>query len=164
MKKAIEDKMRQGTYRPDRDNAQDAGDFIDKLPVPPAYWGAVPRVKKIYREIGNQLLEMKNMKSFDKYALLMLADAIEEYIVMTEIMSRKEKEMPGSGSIQTFKNGTSNVSTEHTVRERAFKRIMQVGGKFGMTVQDRVKMNLTQVDSGQMSIFDFIDEPLRIAK
>jgi P27 family predicted phage terminase small subunit len=162
--KSVNDKQIEGTYRPDRDNRKNGGEYIEKLPVPPTYWIATDRVKKIYREIGKQLVDMGNMKTFDKYALLMLADAVDEYLTMTEIMAKKENDLPGSGSIQTFKNGTSNVSTEHTVRERAFKRVLTVVSKFGMTVHDRMKMNIVKVADGQMSIFDFIDEPLKLVK
>jgi P27 family predicted phage terminase small subunit len=128
-------------------------EFIDSLPVPPTYWNCVGRVKKIYREIGEQLLQTKKLQSFDKYALLMLAEALDEYLTMTDLIQVKEKKERGSGYIQTFKNGTTNVTTEQVVREKAFKRILQVSAKFGLTIRDRMALNMKTVDSGQLDIF-----------
>jgi P27 family predicted phage terminase small subunit len=161
--KNIIDKKAKGTYRPDREIPEgEVSDFIDGLPVPPSYWKLSPRVKKIYREIGNQLVQEKMLKSFDKYALIMLATAVDEYITMSEIIQDKEAVKRGSGMIQTFKNGTSNVSTEFTVRERAFKTILQVSGKFGMTVRDRLSMNLKKAESGQLNLFDQMNDMLKV--
>jgi phage terminase small subunit len=137
-------------------------DYVDGLPVPPSYWKLPPRVKKIYKDIGNQLVSEKIIKSFDKYALIMLATALDEYICMSELIAAKEAEKPGSGLIQTFKNGTSNVSTEFTVRERAMKSVLQVSGKFGMTVRDRISMNMKKSEDGQLSLFDQMDEFLKV--
>jgi len=137
-------------------------DYVDGLPVPPSYWKLPARVKKIYKDIGNQLVKERMIKSFDKYALIMLATALDEYICMSEIIMQKEMEKPGSGLIQTFKNGTSNVSTEFTVRERAMKSVLQVSGKFGMTVRDRISMNMKKAEDGQLSLFDQMDEFLTV--
>ena len=129
-------------------------EYVNELPVPPTYWHCKGRVKKIYNDVGEQLLATKKLQSFDKYTLLMLAEGLDEYLTMTELIQKKEKDETGSGYIQTFKNGTTNVTTEQVVREKAFKRIIQLSGKFGLTIRDRMAMNMKGVESGQLDIFE----------
>jgi phage terminase small subunit len=143
---------KKATLRNDR--VKPDSEKLDKLPRPANWFECNERVKIIYRDIGKKLLEMRGMREFDSYALLMLATALDQYVYATREINRRENQEPGTGYIQTFLTGASNVSVEVTLRDRAFKQIIELASKFGLTLRDRMQMKTPQVDPDQIPLFD----------
>jgi phage terminase small subunit len=137
--KGLDDKKTQGTFRKDRDALPEV-EGIKELPKPANWFNASARAKKIYKEIGTHLLETKKLQVFDSYALVLLAVALEQYSWAVNEINEMNKNRPGSGYVQTYSTGAKNITAEVTVRKEAYKQIIELSSKFGLTIKDRHAM------------------------
>ena len=137
--KSLDEKKIEGTGRKDRDSVEELEGVLE-LPKPPNWFNATAKTKKIYKEVGSHLVETKKLQKFDAYALMLLASALEQYSWALNAINEKNKTAPGSGYIQKFKSGAENISTELSVKRDAYKQIIELAGKFGLTIKDRAAM------------------------
>ena len=115
-------------------------DNLKTLPPAAVWMNASSKAKRIYKEIGNHLLETKKLKAFDTYALLMLSVALEQYAWAVGEIEKNNKTSLGSGYVQTYSTGAKNITAELVVRKEAYKQILELAGKFGLTLRDRITM------------------------
>lgn len=126
----------EGTARKDR-NKTEVIATLDKLPKPPSFFKATPRKRKIYKFLGEGLINAKLLTELDTMVLWMLTDAVDQYVWAITEIERKNEETPGSGYIQTFASSASNISAEMSVKRDALKTIVELASKFGLTIKDR---------------------------
>jgi len=88
--------------------------------------------KKEFKRMGNLLAQAQRLKAYHLGTLEIWADAYAQWQwAVTKISEKNKKEM-GTGFIQTFKNNTSNISPEMTVKKDAVNTMFQCCKLFGL--------------------------------
>lgn len=113
-----------------------------------------------YNYFGKMLVATKKLVLPDLIHLHRLARSVDYYL---QAEARIQKYGYDSGLIQTFKNGTTNVSAHVTIREKMLKEIDSLSAHFGFSFLDRKKLqkDAPKVDTGQQSIFDMLNEQMK---
>lgn len=137
--KTNDERRAHGTDRPDREVNLSGG--LEELPKPDAWMKLSTRAKKIYKGLGERLVNSsKDLQEFDTTALAMLASWLDRWALINEEMARMEKEKPMSSIIQEFRTGAKNITAELTALEKCNKHIIELASKFGLTLKDRYFM------------------------
>ena len=112
-----------------------------------------------YNYFGEQLIATKRLMRPDLIHLHRLARSVDYYIQAEE---KIQEHGYYGGLIQTFKNGTTNVSGHITIREKMLKEIDDLSKHFGFSFLDRKKLKDDKpVDDGQLNAFDELQKALR---
>lgn len=138
MKKEM--KVLRGTDRSDRQKNDLTSDHLKSVPKPKSYFRATTREREIFDTIAGELLKTERLRTIDLDALMLYAKEWETYLWADKAIQNKEKRRRGSGYIQTYGTGATNISPEMTIRERSFQRIIQLQREFGMTFKSRYTM------------------------
>lgn len=99
-----------------------------RFPEPQEYLTPVGR--EIYYELCLHLFENDGFRRIDTFGLSMLAQGLEDYAEATRNVNEH-------GKVQTFKNGTQNVSAWYTVQRDSQAQVLRLSQKYGLSVFDR---------------------------
>jgi P27 family predicted phage terminase small subunit len=105
-------------------------DTLSKLPAPPSYLSA--SAAKHYKKMGESLIKADRLKETFLPGLEIFAVNMAQFEHANKEIERKNKKAMGAGYIQTFKNGTANISPEVTLRNAAEKTLFQCLKQFGL--------------------------------
>lgn len=120
---------------------------------PPAY--LTPELKKKFRKLAKELLEIKLIANVDCDALARLLIAQEQYIEITEEIRRtplmldvpvyEKRENPDTGEMENVQVGTRQVVNGERerlmiIQDRCMKQCRQGASDFGMTVSSRCRL------------------------
>jgi P27 family predicted phage terminase small subunit len=126
-------------------------DLLLALPKAPTHMSK--DAQKGYKMMGDLLITAKRLKSIFLPTLEVFADAYAQWQwVLTEI-NRKNRHEPGSGYIQTFPNGTSNVSPEMTLKRMAVAQMLECCKLFGLDPKSDKELKAVG-DPNQKNLFD----------
>jgi len=131
--------------------------YLEKLPSPGVLGSSMgDRSKKIYRHFGKMLMATGKLADLDVGNLVQLAVAWEKFIWAESEMARKNDVDFGSGYVQTFKAGATNITTEFSISEKAQDQILKLSKLFGLSMKDRHGMleYLKPDDPNQTSLWD----------
>lgn len=137
-----------------RDNIVHIGEGKDTLsvvPNPPKYLSK--EAKRHYLLMGKILVKIDRLKETYINALEIYSEAMAQFEFATIEINKKNRKELGTGYIQTFKTGASNISTEIVLRNNAEKTLMQCFKQFGMDPKSDKELK-SVVESGQYDIFD----------
>ena len=142
-------------------------EYLDKLPNPGVLGETMTeRAKKIYRHFGKLLLATGRLSKLDLGNLVQLAVAWEKFLWAEKQMAEKNNVDFGSGYVQTFKSGATNITTEFSISEKAQDQILKLSKLFGLSMKDRHGMleYLDKKDFNQTSLWDDLqdDETLKV--
>lgn len=126
-------------------------DTLIQVPTPPKY--LTDSAKKHYKFMGNVLAKNDRLKETYLNALEIYAEAMAQFQFALERMKEKNKTEFGTGYIQTFKSGASNISVELTLRNDASDTLMKCFKIFGLDPKSDKELKST-VDPAQGSLFD----------
>jgi phage terminase small subunit len=98
------------------------------FPKPQEYLTKIGR--GIFYELCEHLFENSGFRHIDTFGLSMLAQALEDY-------AEASKKVSENGKVQTFPNGTQNVSAWYTVQRDAQAQVLRLSQKYGLSVFDR---------------------------
>lgn len=120
---------------------------------PPAY--LTPELKKKFRKLAKELIEIKLIANVDCDALARLLIAQEQYIEITEEIRRtplmldvpvyEKRENPDTGVMENVQVGTRQVVNGERerlmiIQDRCMKQCRQGASDFGMTVSSRCRL------------------------
>ncbi|MHC0441593.1 MULTISPECIES: P27 family phage terminase small subunit [unclassified Flavobacterium] len=126
-------------------------DTLMQVPTPPKY--LTDSAKKHYKFMGNVLAKNDRMKETYLNALEIYAEAMAQFQFALERMKEKNKKEFGTGYIQTFKSGASNISVELTLKNDAADTLMKCFKLFGLDPKSDKELKLTG-DPAQTDLFD----------
>lgn len=127
-------------------------DKLLKLPPPPRHLDRFE--KKNYKEIGKILITAGVLKSIHLIALEVLATNRAIFIYALTEISKKNKIKYGSGYVQTYSTGATNITTELAMKSKAEKTMLENLAMFGMDPQSEKKLHKQITDPNQGSLFD----------
>lgn len=155
MKKTEQEKRISGTDRKDRQPGMTVVEILEKLPAPKKDYNLSPDAKRWYRLLGKVLLETKRLSNVDIPNLILLADNWAQWAWANKAINEKNAKKPGEGWVQTFKNNTTNITTEYKIKRDAEDAIIKTSKLFGMNFKDRHAISSFFEDhSGQLNMFD----------
>jgi P27 family predicted phage terminase small subunit len=109
--------------------------------------------KKCYKEVGNFLAKIDRLRETNLHTLESFATAYSQYVFACGAINRKNKNEYGSGYIQKFESGASNVSTEVVLRDKATVIMLNCSKLFGLDPKSEKELK-GMVDSGQLNMLD----------
>lgn len=127
-------------------------DKLTKLPSPPRHLDQFE--KKYYKEIGKSLITAGVLKKIHLIALEVLATNRAMWIFSVQEISKKNKEKYGSGYVQTYSTGATNITTELAMKSKAEKIMLENLALFGMDPQSEKKLKSQVTDPGQTNLFE----------
>ena len=141
-KKSLEQKKLEGTARKDRDYSGDSLEILDKVKSPGKHFSNAmnDRAQKIYFALCEKLLPTKKLTEVDLPNVVQLANAWDKYIWAEQAMMEKNQVAMGSGYVQVFKTGATNITTEMSISEKAQDQIIKLSKMFGFSFKDRHAM------------------------
>jgi P27 family predicted phage terminase small subunit len=131
-------KVVQGTFRPDRhtDGEPLLPSVENKDIQCPSYLS--DRARRVFKDLRELLsVDMKVLTKVDKHALILLADAWDEYME-----ARKDCIKNGSTYEVMDDSGNINLKTNPAsyIRDKSWKRIVSLLSEFGCTPASRTKV------------------------
>jgi len=140
--------------------------ILEKLPAPKKEMNLSKDQKKCWYWFGKEFLTTKQFMQLDLIHLQNAAiwlDARNKAIA--KINSLNEQDPDGVlGWVQTFANGTNNVTGYVTILDKAAKHLDEVSAHFGLSIKDRQKIKSVETDNGQLSLFDKVLNQLNQAQ
>lgn len=119
-----------GTGRADR--VKSAPSVVDEMPAKKTF---VPtKGKKLYNELVEYLNEHEALAHVDSYLISIVAHSYQLFEKYAKHCNKLD------GCIQTFANGTSNISPEYTVLKTERKFLMDSFSQLGIGQQSREKI------------------------
>ena len=122
-----------------------------EVPKPPAHLSQA--AKKGYAMMGNFLAQAERLKTYYLPTLEIWADAYAQWAWACSEINRKNKFEPGTGYIQTFKTGATNITTEMVVRNDAADNMLKCAKVFGLDPKSEKELNAL-VETGQLDLFE----------
>jgi P27 family predicted phage terminase small subunit len=126
-------------------------DTLLEVPKPPIY--LTDSAKKHYKFMGNVLAKNERLKETYLNALEIYAEAMAQFQFALERIKEKNKKEFGTGYIQTFKTGASNISVELTLKNNAEDTLLKCFKIFGLDPKSDKELK-GSIDPGQTSLFD----------
>lgn len=124
---------------------------LSLVPMPPAYLSA--SAKKHFKMMGQKLANKERLKDIYINALEIYASAMDQFEWACKEINRKNKIEFGSGFIQTYKTGATNISTEIVLRNDAADTLIKCFKQFGLDPKSEKDLK-TAAETGQMDLFE----------
>lgn len=121
--------------------------------VAPKYLSLSTGAKKIYSQLVEKIGEKMKLSRLHEDVIGMLAVEIDTWVWANSEIQRKNKSNSGSGYIQKFASGATNITTEMSIRNQALKNVGMLSKKFGLTVRDLKEIGETN-DKNQLSLLE----------
>lgn len=122
------------------------------LEVPPPRQHLSTEAKAGYRWMGTMLCQAQRMKSYYVPTLEVFGDAYAQWQWAVAEIKRKNKMAPGSGYVQYFGNGTSNITGAMTVKKQAVDQMLHCCKLFGLDPKSEKELKSTG-DPAQGDLF-----------
>ena len=129
----------------------DGKDTLTTVPVPPKY--LTPSAKKHFLAMGKKLATKERLKDIYINALEIYAVAMDQWVWACIEIQTKNKDKFGSGYIQKYTTGATNLSTEIVLRNNAADTLLKCFKQFGLDPRSEKELNAA-VASNQMDLFD----------
>ena len=131
---------------------------LSKLPSDSIRFELTKDQKYWYNYFGEQLVSTKKLMKPDLIHLHRLSCSVDYYLQA----EKKIREFGYDGGlIQTFKNGTTNVSAHITIREKMLKEIDELSKHFGFSFSDRKKLKEEKQPDNQLDAFEQLQNALK---
>ena len=124
---------------------------LTKIPKPPTYLSN--SAKKHYREMASKLIKLERLKDVFLNALEIYAEAMATWEWAARERKEKNNEDPGTGHIQTYRTGATNLSTELIVMRDSEKTLFKCFKQFGLDPKSEKELKTT-VDPDQIDLFE----------
>jgi len=124
---------------------------LTKIPKPPAYLNN--SAKKHYKEMASKLIKLERLKDIFLNALEIYAEAMATWEWASRQRKQKNSEDPGTGYIQTYRSGATNISTELIVMRDAEKTLFKCFKQFGLDPRSEKELK-TDTNPNQLELFE----------
>jgi len=132
-------------------------DFLKDLPSPPVQANLNNNQKFWWYWFGQEFVKTNQ---FSKLDLPHLQKAAFWLDVRCEAIKEVNKKGYNGGIIQTFKTSAQQISPHITAIEKADKHLEAVSSHFGLSIKDRQKLQVKEVDDNQLSLFETVIKKL----
>jgi len=126
-------------------------DTLSEVPAAPKHLSAA--AKKGYKMMGQWLCNADRLKTYFLPLLEIFAEAYAEWEWSCNEINRKNKHRMGSGYIQVFATGATNITGEMSVRKNAASAMWQCAKQFGLDPKSEKELK-GAIDNAQTA-FDF---------
>lgn len=133
-----------------------AKDTLSIVPVPPVW--LTNSAKKYYKTMAAELIKIDRLKVVFLNALEIYAEAMAQFEFAAREIKEKNKDEFGSGYIQTYRSGASNISTEIVLMRDAEKTLFKCFKQFGLDPKSEKELNIS--DTGQLSLFEELQKQM----
>ena len=138
-------------------------DILTKLPSPKKEFNLTKDQKKWWYWFGNEFLQTKQFVQADLIHLQNAAFCLDQRNkIIAKINKLNSRDPDGvSGWVQSFPNGTNNVSGYQTSYDKATKQLNDISEYFGLSFIHRQKIkNPGTEDPNQLKMFDYVLQKL----
>lgn len=103
--------------------------------------------------MGIELIKLDRLKEVFLPALEIFAEAMAQYEFAAREIKEKNKDDHGTGYIQTYRSGASNISTEVVLMRDAEKTLFKCFKQFGLEPRSEKELKAT-TDPNQTDLFE----------
>jgi len=138
-------------------------DILLKLPRPPREFNLTKDQKKWWSWFAKEFLSTKKMVQGDLIHLQNAAFSLDQRNkIIAKINKINSADVDGvEGWVQTFPNGTNNVSGYQSSYDKATKQLNDISEYFGLSFAHRQKINNPAAGgNGQLNLLDEINKML----
>jgi len=125
--------------------------MLKSIPNPPVYLDS--SAKKHYKKMAEILIKANRLSELFLPALEVFADAMSQFEWAIREINRKNKIRTGSGYIQNYATGATNISSELVVKREAESTLFKCFKQFGLEPRSEKELKETH-DPNQMDLFD----------
>lgn len=108
--------------------------------------------KKNFKRHGDALIKAGRLRETHLLLLEVLAEASAQFEWACNAINKKNKEAFGTGYIQTYKTGATNITTEMAVRNDAADTILKCAKQFGLDPKSEKELKVD--NTGQLDLFE----------
>lgn len=126
-------------------------DILLKVPTPPKHLS--DGAKRGYKNMGQFLAEAERLKKYYLPMLEVFAENYAQWEWACKAIKDKNAVKMGTGYLQTFKNGTQQISNEIISRNMAAEAMIKCSKIFGLDPKSEKELKAV-VDTGQTSLWD----------
>jgi len=126
-------------------------EYLKEMPKPASYLGT--RAKFHFKRTAKILIAADKLKKIHLQALELMAVNLEQWEWSLKEIQRKNKKKRGTGWVQTYATGASNISVEVTLKRDAEKAIMQCIKQFGLDPKSEKELT-REIDPAQGDLFE----------
>ena len=131
--------------------------LLSRVPKPPVY--LTEYAKEHYRDMAKKLIKIERLKEVYLPALEVYAESMACWEWALREIKRKNKMAFGSGYIQTYSSGATNITTEMVMMRNAKSDILDCAKIFGLQPDSDKKLKST-TDPNQGNLFDELQKKL----
>lgn len=124
---------------------------LKTIPNPPVYLDS--SAKKHYKKMAEILIKADRLSELFLPALEVFADAMAQFEWAIREINRKNKKRTGSGYIQNYATGATNISSELVVKREAESTLFKCFKQFGMEPRSEKELK-SNTDPAQMDLFE----------
>ena len=121
-------------------------DTLSEIPKPPNYLSTSG--KKHFIDMAKKLMKLERLKETFIPALEIYAEAMAQFEFSVREIKAKNKEDFGTGYIQTFRTGASNVTAEVSLKNNAEATLLKCFKQFGLDPRSEKEL---KVDNNQLA-------------
>ena len=122
---------------------------LTELPKPPAY--LTDSAKKHYKKISKILKANDKLKETFLGAIEIYSEAMSEFEFALREIRKKNKVELGTGYIQQYTTGATNITTEMVIKKNAEQTLFKCFKQFGLDPLS--EKALIQTDDSQLDLF-----------
>lgn len=124
--------------------------IIQELPKPDVKMKLTSAQKYWWFWFGKEFIKTDNITKLDLIHLQRAAFWMDARCqAYSEI-----KKMGYKGLVQKFQSGATNITGHVSIIEKADKNLDDVSAHFGLSIRDRKKLKIEEVDKNQLSLFE----------
>lgn len=124
---------------------------LSAVPKPPVYLSK--NAKKHFLMMGQLLAKKERLKDIYLPALEIYGSAMDQFEFACKEINRKNALSAGTGFIQTYKTGATNISTEIVLRNDASSTLLKCFRQFGLDPKSESELK-GLAETGQMDLFE----------
>lgn len=151
------EKINTSEHETHKKEKQQLYEALEKLPRPMSQMNLNKAQKKWWYWFGYEFVKTGQFTKLDMMHLQKAAVWMDARCQAVQQIG--EKGYVG-GLVQYFTSGASNVSAHVSIMEKADRHLDEVSAHFGLSIKDRQKLKVEEVDDNQLSLFEQFAEKL----
>lgn len=127
-------------------------DTLLECPKPPIYLSAEAKIH--YKKMGKILAKNSRLKDLYLNALEIYAEAMAQWQFAIAEITKANKQKFGTGYVQKFQSGASNVSVYVTLKDKSVDDLLKCFKLFGLDPKSEKELKSDIKDPNQTSLLD----------
>ena len=131
---------------------------LSQVPKPPVYLSDA--AKEHYKLMAKKLIKVERLKETYLSALEIYAEAMSQWEFANRRIREMNKKDLGSGYIQTYSTGATNITTEMSIRDKSIKILFDCFKQFGLDPSSDKGLK-QEGNPNQLNAFDQLEKLLK---